>query len=511
MADFLNIDEYRDKVLGCWTGKNIGGTLGTPFEGNREIHDITFYTQDLKGAPAPNDDLDLQLVWLFAAERHGVYSLNERILAEYWLRFITGPWNEYGTAKANIVNGLYPPLSGFCNNEKWKNSNGAWIRSEIWACLFPASPDEAASYAWIDSCVDHADDGIYAEIFTAVLESAAFAEDDLGKLIDIGLTRIPTDCRVARSVRLAVEAHSSGIPWQEARNRIVEDSADLGWFQAPANVGFVTLALLYGDKDFGRSVCLAVNCGDDTDCTGATVGSILGIILGRSGLPKEWIEPIGESILTVAVTNYQLFVPATLQELTERVIRLKQLTEQENPLLVRLTENATHISDELRAGFGSGDKVAERVWCRSSRTLRNEFTWGAVTVEYDRSPVTAPGETQKLRLTLSDCMFDNRLLHLDWKLPDGWSMTPGPRQMLHNKMRMYSQLCVEITPGEFSGAMEYIRLELRLSDRNNPNWIAVPFQLRGAVEQEELTYCKSFWEDEHRRIARFAGLTYPRR
>jgi hypothetical protein len=28
----LNRDEYRNKVLGCWMGKNIGGTLGAAFE-----------------------------------------------------------------------------------------------------------------------------------------------------------------------------------------------------------------------------------------------------------------------------------------------------------------------------------------------------------------------------------------------------------------------------------------------------------------------------------------------
>ena len=167
---FINREEYRDKVLGCWTGKNIGGTLGAPMEGKREIFDVTFYTQDLKGNPAPNDDLDLQLIWLKAIEEHGIYNISERLLGEYWMAHITGPWNEYGVAKFNLANGLFPPLSGSCNNDVWKNSNGAWIRSEIWACLFPGEPDEAAPFAWCDSCVDHADDGIYAEIFTAVLE-----------------------------------------------------------------------------------------------------------------------------------------------------------------------------------------------------------------------------------------------------------------------------------------------------------------------------------------------------
>ncbi len=33
------------------------------------------------------------------------------------------------------------------------HSNGAWIRSELWACLFPGEPDEAVPFAWCDACV----------------------------------------------------------------------------------------------------------------------------------------------------------------------------------------------------------------------------------------------------------------------------------------------------------------------------------------------------------------------
>ncbi|MFA6176934.1 MAG: hypothetical protein WC765_10195, partial [Phycisphaerae bacterium] len=115
----INLETYRDKVLGCWTGKNIGGTLGAPFEGKRQIQDVTFYTQELGGKPTPNDDLDLQLIWLLAAEENGLFRLNERILGEYWVTYISGAWNEYGICKANIRNGLVPPLSGSCNNDQW--------------------------------------------------------------------------------------------------------------------------------------------------------------------------------------------------------------------------------------------------------------------------------------------------------------------------------------------------------------------------------------------------------
>ena len=57
----LNEGEFRDRVFACWLGKNIGGTLGMPFEGQREPRSITFYTDLKPGEPAANDDLDLQL------------------------------------------------------------------------------------------------------------------------------------------------------------------------------------------------------------------------------------------------------------------------------------------------------------------------------------------------------------------------------------------------------------------------------------------------------------------
>ena len=50
---------------------------------------------------------------------------------------------------------------------------------------------------------------------------------------------------------------------------------------APQNIAFTILGWLYGE-DFGDAILKAVNCGYDTDCTGATLGAILGIIGGKS-------------------------------------------------------------------------------------------------------------------------------------------------------------------------------------------------------------------------------------
>ena len=40
----LDFNTYKDKVKACWIGKNIGGTMGTPFEGVREVLDIKGFT-----------------------------------------------------------------------------------------------------------------------------------------------------------------------------------------------------------------------------------------------------------------------------------------------------------------------------------------------------------------------------------------------------------------------------------------------------------------------------------
>ncbi len=501
---FINEAEYRDKVLGCWTGKNIGGTLGAPFEGKRDIFDIKFYTQDLNGTPAPNDDLDLQLIWLKAVEDHGIYRINERLLGEYWLAYITGPWNEYAVAKYNMACGLMPPLSGSCGNDQWKNSNGAWIRSEIWACLFPGEPDEALPFAWADACVDHTDDGIYAELFTTALESAAFVETDLRKLVECALCRIPADCRVAKSVKIAIAEYDAGHDWQTARNRIVQDSADLGWFQAPANVAFVILGLLYGQGDFGKSICIAVNCGDDTDCTAATCGAVLGIILGRSGIPEEWIKPIGDSIQTVAIDRFQSNPPATLTELTRRVILCKKDADQANPTLLRLTAGKTVIDASLLKQLSDGDDSKKRLLSQSSTAFETELPIGMLQVAFDRAPELTPGETIGITLSFRGAMTNCRAVTFDWQLPQSWSIAEGPSQSVMGMMGAKFSTTVHLTIGEFAEIMEFIVLTVHIGNRMTPYHTTVPFRLANTTGAKTGTADQPYWDARNRRLAMIA-------
>jgi hypothetical protein len=54
------------------------------------------------------------------------------------------------------------------------------------------------------------------------------------------------------------------------------------------------LGLLYGQGDFAQSVLIAQKCRWDSDCTPATVGGLIGTVLGYSGIPPKWKLPLND-------------------------------------------------------------------------------------------------------------------------------------------------------------------------------------------------------------------------
>ncbi len=345
---WMSAENYRNKLTGCFLGKNIGGTAGAPFEWIRQKNDFTFYVQKLDGNPLPNDDLDIQLLWLIALEERGL-NINSRTLGEYWLTYVTPHWAEYGTGKINMRSGLPAPICGTHYNE-YKHSCGAFIRSEIWAAIAPGAPHIAARYAYEDAILDHGDgEGTFAEIFTAALESAAFVESDFRKLIEIGLSYIPADCVTAEAVKFVVGCYEKGMDYKELRDEVLSRyrgcvlgaNPDMGskedyekgyfdgtlGFDVPSNIAIVIIGLLYSQGDFDRLMQVTINCGEDTDCTAATVGAIYGIIHGAEGIPQKWLDPIGRSIKTACLNlgelgGYGSEIPATIDHLVDRVARI---------------------------------------------------------------------------------------------------------------------------------------------------------------------------------------------
>ena len=426
-----NLAELKDKIHACWVGKNIGGTIGGPFEGSKEFLDVQGYTTE-KGEPLPNDDLDLQLVWLVALEEYGPYQINANVLGEYWLKFIPPEWNEYGTGKANMRMGLYPPFSGEYCNEAWKNSNGAWIRSEVWACLAPGYPEVALRYAQMDASVDHGmSEGTYAEWFTAALDSLAFRGGNIREIIEKALSFIPADCRVAKSVRIVLDSYDKGLPYRETRELLVKDSEDLGWFQAPANIGYVTIGLMYGEGDFKNSILRAVNCGDDTDCTAATVGAFLGILNGMAGIPEDWSEYIGDKIVTKAIDGSCWVAPKTCEEFTNRIIDMIPIVMQANSVRATLTDAPTEINYgrewKSPADYGFEWYVPDRIkrelsYYKPYSYFAAETVYAKMYVAYDACPTLTEGGEVKASIIVENMFWNPANFYFNVFCPEGFTV-----------------------------------------------------------------------------------------
>ena len=474
-------DYLRDRIYACWIGKNIGGTIGTPYEGGRDILDVKGFKSE-PGQPLANDDLDLQLAWLRCVDELGPQNVNSKTLGEYWLSYVKPHWNEYGVGKSNMRGGILPPLSGQIHNSRWYHSNGAWIRTEIWASLYPGDVERAIRYAFEDASVDHGfEEGSYAAIFVAAMESAAYVISDLRTLLKIGLSKIPDDCRVARAVQLVIQEYDAGTDWRETRQKLVKQSEDIGWFQAPANVGYVVLGLLYGECDFKRSVLTAVNCGDDTDCTGATTGALLGIMKGMEGIPEDWQQYIGDDIVNVCLLGGHGRFPKSCTELTDNVMNLLPVTLRTNMQRLYRTGPEVEICDVNDfSGYDveklMGTAFVDELKARSRYSFSIEGVFCNVIVCFDREPVIAENGELSGRLMFKPVNLpEDRQLRMKWYLPEGWHV--AGRKSVHVNAWECPEVAFTITAGENVEAANTVLIDITAPDR--PTHIDVPLTILG--------------------------------
>ncbi len=312
----LTYEQYYDKVRGGWVGKCAGGILGAPIEGFKRFNKIQI-SDKLFETNFPNDDLDLQVLWLDMVMKKGVH-VREKDFAEHWLRHVGFPWNEYGIATRNLKMGLLPPESGRLNNSYWKHSMGCPIRSEIWGMLCPGLPEQAAFYAGMDGSLDHHGFSVHAEQYLSVCASLAFYSNDIKAVLRDALQYIPENGLMFNLVKQVFAWHNY-YSFDVAAAKIKSYYGDADFTSAPMNIAFTILTLLYSNNDFS-CIAEALHMGHDSDCVVATAGALIGIIKGYNGIPGLWKERVGNEVLiSEAITG--IHKPATIEELTELTCR----------------------------------------------------------------------------------------------------------------------------------------------------------------------------------------------
>jgi ADP-ribosylglycohydrolase len=163
--------------------------------------------------------------------------------------------------------------------------------------------------------------GIYGEMWVAAMLAAAAVTDDIEMVIMAGLAEIPGNSRLADGVLRVLSWKKGSVGWDTAIDRIHQEFNEENphhWCHTIPNAMIVAAGLLYGEADFEKSIGIAVTAAFDTDCNGATVGSIMGMIQGANDLPGKWTDPLN-NLIKSGVDGYGL---VKISELAERTVSL---------------------------------------------------------------------------------------------------------------------------------------------------------------------------------------------
>jgi ADP-ribosylglycohydrolase len=84
------------------------------------------------------------------------------------------------------------------------------------------------------------------------------------------------------------------------------------------NAALVVAALLLGGHDLEKVITIAVMGGWDTDCNGATAGSIAGAMIGAAKLPAKWIAPLHDTLNSMIIGYH----PIAISECAKRSVTI---------------------------------------------------------------------------------------------------------------------------------------------------------------------------------------------
>ncbi len=322
--------ELSDRICGAWLGRCAGCLLGKPFEGwSKEKIELNLKASNsyplekyelhrgIRGM-VRDDDIDYTILGLHILESKG-FGFTTHDVAEEWLNHM--PYGLVYTAERaayrNLVNGLQAPETATYLNP-YREWIGAQIRADIWGYVTPGRPEMGAELAYRDARLSHVKNGIYGEMFVAAALSVALVSEDIELPIRIALSTIPSRSRLAECVRDALAWKARYHRWEEAWEEAMMKYGSYHPVHTINNLAFVLIGLLYGEKDFEKTITRSVMCGFDTDCNGATSGSIVGALLGAKRLPSKWIEPLNDYVES-AVTG---FAENRISDLADRTISL---------------------------------------------------------------------------------------------------------------------------------------------------------------------------------------------
>jgi hypothetical protein len=378
-AFYLAEDELRNKIHGAWLGRVVGCILGKPLEMGWTQEQIRTYLQGADAYPLrdyvpaqsrsdlilrrdcvpsmrdyvtyaqEDDDLNYMCLAIKLLETRGL-DFKTLDVGMNWLESIPfmWTWGPEHVVYLNLATAIgehaahdvdLEHITTYLNpGEEWI---GAQIRTDLYGYVAPGMPDLAAELAWRDAYLTHRKSGIYGPMWVAAMNAAAFTSLGMETIVEAGLAQIPARSRFAEAIRKTLGWCRTETDWRMTGRHIVAHFDQYEFAGAINNACCVAAALMYGWGDgrdhaaiiFERTITIAVQLGYDTDCNGATAGSVVGLVLGAQALPAKWTAPLNDTLRTCVAGFGQVSIGDMARRTYElsRIVRAHQQDRERLP------------------------------------------------------------------------------------------------------------------------------------------------------------------------------------
>jgi ADP-ribosylglycohydrolase len=340
------IVNYEEQVYAGVLGKVIGVYMGRPIEGWRKDDLVAHwglvdrYVAEDRDLPLvlSDDDLSGTFTFIRALEDSGQYAdTPEDFFGKTWLNYaIEGKtifaWAGVGlstehTAYLQLKQGIPSPQSGSMelNGPVVAQQIGAQIFIDAFGLVAPGDPQLAARLAERAARVSHDGEAVYGAKVVAAMVSAAFVEKDTDRLLDIGISVIPSDSLIAQVHRDVRAWAAQDGDWHRTYARIVGKYGSdeyRGWCHIVPNHAVMVMAWSYARDDFRRALAIISTAGLDTDCNAGNVGSVMGVLVGLAGINRDYDvqSPFADRMLLPTAEGGRLSTDCLLEAL--RIARI---------------------------------------------------------------------------------------------------------------------------------------------------------------------------------------------
>lgn len=314
--------DYEDRLRAMWLGEAIGNWTGIPLE-NAFVNPPFLTDASWGQPPAPgyppigfifqnpwrsDDDTDIEYVFLHALTTTGALRLSPQQISDFWRPHINHHvWNSNRNARNLMERGVLPPATsmGACNILRTLIS--AQLTIEFYGALNPGMPDRALEMADLSVHTAAYGNAAHACQFYIILYSLATqapsslsAADQCVWLVEQARRFIPSTSKAADVCDFVLadfRANPDRDNWELTRDRIYEryqlNPAANGFRYrgfSDSSVNFATgvMSLLYGGGDYRRTIQIGTLSGWDCDNQPATMGGLLGLVLGYKNLAAQF-------------------------------------------------------------------------------------------------------------------------------------------------------------------------------------------------------------------------------